>query len=464
MIRVRRFTLASCVALTLCLGLGIVGVAGQRTGLVQLPQGIGSPPQNADTGSGTDTESSTGSTGQSAPQVPNVDDQADRVREAHKLLSARAAAIRDTSKRAWMATVDLGSPAFRARQSVAFDNLITLPLGHFVYTAARPARALSAARALQVGPKAWAASVTGTYAIAGFDRSPQLFDATYTMVQRPGGWRIADDTDGVTPMQIWDLPGMTALPGRSCLVVGNAPRPRMEESRSMSEVAVRRLSGIWGTGWNSRVVIVTPSTGTQFAGLLRSSGKGLDQVAATTQGVSQPGRRALGDRVVINPQVFTALRPIGRRVVITHELTHVAARSSTTRPVPIWLAEGMADYVGYSGLSIERERVASDLLALVRAGKGPSELPTAADFDPSRTRIATSYSSSWLAVSRLVDLYGQARVVAFYRAAASAPTSGVRRDPEVTAAAEFLKSFGVTQAVFVAGWKRYLRTLAQARA
>ena len=151
-------------------------------------------------------------------------------------------------------------------------------------------------------------------------------------------------------------------------------------------------------------------------------------------------------------------------MVITHELTHVAARSSTTDPVPIWLTEGMADYVGYSGLDIPRERVAGELLALVRAGKGPSALPTAIDFDPSRSKITTSYSGAWLAVCHLVDLYGQAKVVAFYRAVASAQsTSGViQPDPEITAASEFPHSFWVTEPQFVASWRRYLRTLAQA--
>jgi hypothetical protein len=155
---------------------------------------------------------------------------------------------------------------------------------------------------------------------------------------------------------------------------------------------------------------------------------------------------------------------MGRRVVITHELTHLAARSSTTSATPIWLTEGMADYVGYSGLVLPRDRVASDLLVLVRAGKGPKALPTETEFDPSKSRIATSYSASWLAVSRLVDLYGQAKVVAFYRAVGSVPAGGGDQPTsEAAAATAFPRSFGVSQAKFVDDWKRYLRTLAQGR-
>ena len=222
---------------------------------------------------------------------------------------------------------------------------------------------------------------------------------------------------------------------------------------------------MWGKEWNSHVVILTPSTTGEFARLLfRSSDNGLDQVAAITQGVIDPGQRAEGDRVVINPKAFTALQPIGRRVVITHELTHVAARSSTMRPVPIWLSEGMADFVGYSGLDLGRARVAADLLVLVRQGKGPKALPTEADFDPAKSKIAPFYSASWLAVSHLADLYGQAKVVGFYRSIAGglAVKQAVGLDPGAIAAQAFPKSFGVTQAQFVTGWEHYLTTLAHA--
>jgi len=211
------------------------------------------------------------------------------------------------------------------------------------------------------------------------------------------------------------------------------------------------------------VVIVTPATTEQFSRLLgRSAGTGLDQVAAITQGTIDQGQRAQGDRVVINPKAFTALQPIGRRVVISHELTHVAVRSSSSRPVPIWLSEGLADYVGYSGLDLPRRRVASELLTLVRAGNGPTALPTAADFDPARNTIAPSYSASWLAISRLVDLYGQSRVVAFYREIAGTPVAGAVAlpDPDATAARAFPLSFGVTEPQFVVSWRHYLQALA----
>ncbi len=443
-------------AIALCAGLVAV-LTGQLNGSFDLR--LGSAPQAAHS-----VQRSGDGNPPAASSVPTVDEPTARMSAAQDLLSVRAKAVKARDKSAWMATVDPPASAFRGRQSVAFDNLVKLPLGQFSYDAVELGPALTPARAQRVGPVAWVAKATGTYSLAGYDRAPRSFEAAYTLVQRPAGWRIADDTDGATPLQMWDLPRMTVLRGRSDIVIGNAPESRMRDYIATADSAVRRVTGVWGTDWDSHVVILTPSTMDEFAKLLsRTSDDGLDQVAAITQGVVGPGQRAQGDRVVINPKAFTALQPLGRRVVITHELIHVAARSSTTRPVPIWLSEGMADYVGYSGLGLSRTRVAAELLALVRQGKGPRMLPTEADFDPAKNKIAPFYSSSWLAVSRLVDLYGQPRVVAFYRSIAGdlKVDPAVESDPASITALAFPKSFGVSETAFVAGWRHYLAALAQ---
>jgi hypothetical protein len=229
---------------------------------------------------------------------------------------------------------------------------------------------------------------------------------------------------------------------------------------------------VWGPGWSSHVVLLTPATAAQFAALLgRRGDQGLDQVAAVTVGSTVSGTRAGGDRVVINPSTFGALQPDGRRVVITHELTHVAIRSSTTRPAPLWLSEGMADYVGYLGLGLPRSRVAAPWLAEVRAGTSPRRLPSDADFDPARTRIAPAYAAAWLACSRLADRYGQARLIAFYRAVAGAgaqagspPGAASARSgaPGPAAAADraFGSVLGTTEQAFVASWASYAARLA----
>ena len=86
--------------------------------------------------------------------------------------------------------------------------------------------------------------------------------------------------------------------------------------------------------------------------------------------------------MVINPAAFARLGTTGRRVVLTHEMTHVAVRQTTTSAVAIWLSEGFADYVAYSGTGVSRRVGAGDLLAQVRAGHGPTRSAVARRLRP----------------------------------------------------------------------------------
>jgi hypothetical protein len=282
-------------------------------------------------------------------------------------------------------------------------------------------------------------------------------------VHRPVGWRLADDTDGGTQPQVWDLPGMRVVRGNASLVIGNAPAARMNDYRAQADAGVARVSRVWGRDWARKAVLVTPATTVQFAALLSRENTGLEQVAAVTEGPVTSGSPATADRVVVNPDAFTRLAALGRRVVITHELTHVAARSSTTRAVPVWLSEGMADYVGYSGLGLPRQRVAADLLVKVRQGTGPAKLPASGDFDPAHATIAPSYAAAWLACSRIADLYGQTRLVAFYRAVAGGlqVPDTIASDPEAITARAFTAALGVSEQSFTRSWLGYLRALAR---
>ena len=392
---------------------------------------------------------------------PGPDPEQLRLQALQSLLQRRAAAVTAHRKADWMATVADPGSVFGKRQSQVFDNLMRLPLARFTYADARNQTALSPTGGSADGPGAWVAKVQGQWALRGFDRGARTYDEYLTVVRRGGGWRLADDRDGGSQLQVWDLPGMRVLTGQRSLVLGNAPPSRMQAYRAQADAGVARVTSVWGTGWSRHVVLVTPATTAEFASLLSRDKNGLDQVAAVTEGPIVTGETAKADRVVVNPGAFTRLASLGRRVVITHELTHVAIRSTTTRPVPIWLSEGMADYVGYSGLGLPRQRVAAELLTRVRQGRGPTRLPTTSDFDPTRSTIAPAYSAAWLACVRIADTYGQARLVAFYRAAAGGLVAQ-GEDPDAVTARAFTSVLKVSQQKFTAAWRAYLRGLAAA--
>ncbi|HET7660722.1 MAG TPA: hypothetical protein VFK66_10070 [Oryzihumus sp.] len=446
MTRAPRWMTATYLTLAVLLLAAVSAVGAFATGLVQLPGTTTRPAV---------TRSSTAN----AAAPPSVDADAARVQALRGLLDQRAAAVSTRSKARWMATVDDPRSVFGKRQSQVFDNLMRLPLSRFRFADPGNQPALAPTGGARLGSGAWVAKVQGEWALAGYDRGSRTYDVFLTVVHRAGRWRLADDRDGGTQLQVWDLPGMRVLRGTSSIVIGNAPSARMDAYRTQADGGVARVTDFWGTGWARRVVLVTPSTPGEFAALLNRDRTGLDQVAAVTEGPITRGEPAHADRVVVNPAAWSRLAALGRRVVITHELTHVAIRSTTTGQVPIWLSEGTADYVGYSGLGLPRQRVASELLTRVRQGKGPTRLPTAADFDPTRSTIAPSYSAAWLACSRIADTWGQARLVAFYRAVARATAGG--QDPDAAASSAFRTVLGTTQQRFTRDWQTYLRQLAR---
>jgi hypothetical protein len=377
------------------------------------------------------------------------------------LLSRRATALRTHDRAAFLATLDNPSSGFALRQLTMFDAVSQLPLAAFSYGTPEPAPALSAARVAQVGPQAWVSRIAGSYQLTGFDTAPREFESYFTVVRRGSAWKLADDTDGGNQPQLWDIPDFTVLRSQTTLVVGAGPASRLRPYLALGDTAVPRVTRVWGTTWKRKIVLVVPATAAQMADQVGQQVGTIAQVAAVTDGPFDNTGRANADRIVLNPRAFANLQPKGQQVVVTHESTHVAIRSTTNRPVPLWLSEGMADFVGYRDVGVGRQQVAAALLDRVRAGRGPTGLPGAADFDPSRSTIAPSYNAAWLAVNRIVDRFGLEALVRFYRTAATSPKPSAQPgDAEVNTAAAFQSVLHVSEASFTADWLSYLRSLA----
>jgi hypothetical protein len=393
---------------------------------------------------------------------PTVDPEVVRVEELQALLEERSEAVLARDRERFAATLDDPGSGFGLRQLAVFDNLVRLPLGTFDYGTPEPAPALSVERAAEVGPDAWVARVEGRYTLAGWDREPRTYETHLTAVQRPDGWKLADDADGGTQPQLWDLPDLQVDSSRSTLVVASGTVRDPRAYLRLGDRAVARVKQVWTRPWGSRVVLVVPATAGEMAEQLGQDAASVEQVAAVTDGSLGTHGRAGSDRVVVNPQAFGRLQPTGQQVVVTHETTHVAVRASTTRPVPLWLSEGLADYVGYSGLDLPRTAIADALLDRVREGDGPTALPTERDFDPATSTIAPSYNAAWLAACRIADRHGQQDLVRFYLRAATRPSaSAPPGDPEQNTREAFASVLGTSEDEFTRDWLSYLRRLSR---
>jgi len=389
------------------------------------------------------------------------------------LLTRRARAVREQDRAGWLATVDPADRRWRTAQATAFDRISRLDARSWTYRLV-DAATLPPRRRAALGAPSRLLTVTLAYRLGADSRDVQR-QQSLTVVQRGDRWYVAADTDGRTERDLWDVTPVTVVRGERSLVVGASSRARMlpQLARDADAAAVR-VDRVWRAPWPRTVVVVVPATVAQMATLLgRPVDSGLDQVAAVTSGELQRGGATpagVADRVVVNPVAFADFSPVGRRVVLTHEFTHVATRASALVATPLWVEEGFADYVGYLDAGLPRSVIAADLMARVREGKLPGRLPTEDDFDPSGTDIAPAYAGSWLAMDLIARDGGTGAVVDFYRVAAGLPPIGrpARRPgtPLPSQAQALRQAFtgvvGVGQARFQARWRAYLRTVASA--
>ncbi len=368
-----------------------------------------------------------------------------RTAAVRELLDRRARAVRAHDRAGFLATVDPSGGPFRARQGRLVDALAGVPLAEWSY-------ALDAARA-RPGDAAldqrygtwWAPAVSLRYRFAHPGAEAATEAQHLTFVERSGRWYVGADDDfaasgGRTPRGLWDGGPVAVVRGRSALVLG---RPGAEAVlRALAtevDAAVPRVTAVWGSGWSRSVVVVVPGDAEDLAEVV--PGADLRQIAAVA--LSGP------DRVVVNPAAFDRLGAVGRRVVLTHEVTHVATRAASGGQVPAWLVEGLADHVGYLGAGVPVRSAARELRADVRAGRVPTRLPSAADFAGGNPALPQAYEQAWLAVRLLVDRYGRDRVLALYR--------GLGRAANPAAAEQLVRrQLGMGTAELTARWRRDL--------
>lgn len=408
---------------------------------------------------GAPTASGAGPPGQDAGGDPST--RAAR-RAAAELLAVRGVALAARDRTGWLATVaDPGSDEGR-RQGTAYDNLVALGVRQLTVSSIRdlPVVPSSATGAGPVSGASWTGVVEMAWAIPGYDSGGRSTTRTIRIVDTDAGWRVARDGGPTDQLQAWDLGALAVERSTSTLLVGDVDPATLRARLADAAAAQDRLGRL--VGGTTPAVLVVPADPTAAARQLgRPDAASLGSLAAATDGPLGPDGRSVADRVVVNPAGFAALTDEGRRVVVAHELTHVAVRATVPGDVPTWLSEGLAEYVAMQGVSVPDTVVAARLLERVRAQGVPSALPSSVDFEPTRAQVPTAYQQAWLAVRAIATRYGEPTLMAFYRRAAGAagPGGGTADARTVAALGEVL---GTTPEAFLAACGAELRALAAA--
>jgi peptidase MA superfamily protein len=360
------------------------------------------------------------------------------------VLAARSKAVLTRDKAAFLALIDPQARAFRARQSVVFDRLKKVPFDNWTYEYASEGPELPAARATALPKGSWVARVFLKYTFRGADL-PVGQEQQLTLVPRGGAWLLAGDSDGGgSGKDIWDIGPIKVVKSKSTLVIGAGTASSLRRYATDGDRAVRDVGRVWKHSWSHRPVVIVPRTQHDMGVITGDGGKGLSQIAAVATGYRV---------VVVNPSAYKRLGDLGRRVIMAHELTHVATEPISHTEVPIWMTEGFADYVAYRAVDLPSGLIAQDILRQVRTKGAPKFLPDDADFDKSRGDLSPAYEGAWLACRMIARTYGEKKLMALYLAFGDRTTTLPEKDIKAV--------LGITETKLVKDWRSYLK--AQAR-
>lgn len=158
--------------------------------------------------------------------------------------------------------------------------------------------------------------------------------------------------------------------------------------------AVTSVERFWGSDWPREIVVVATDSPQQFAAEAHlDPGRDWNDIAAVAVAdeVDLINRRAVGQRIVLAPGA-SGMSDEALRIVLTHELFHLAARADTALDAPRWLTEGVADFV------------ARPAAPLPKGAGAETALPSDAGLDgPNRSM---GYDRAWWFARFVADTFG----------------------------------------------------------
>jgi hypothetical protein len=376
------------------------------------------------------------------------------------LLRGRADALARRDERAFLSTLDpYADQDFLAKQKAMFANLAGVPLDEWSYVLHQEDTIDVSALAKTTGAdELWAPAVDLRYALHGADLVPTTRTMGYLFARRGTTWYLRSDTalddqGRKTWRGPWDFASCQVISTIQGIVLFHPGSESMAERLSGElDTSIAAVSAFWGTGWSQRVALMLPDTPEEMRALV-GPGFPVESVVAVAVAdrVDVDHHTVAGQRVVLSPLGSRALSVASLRVVLRHEILHVAARAETVDGSPMWLLEGFADYVGYRESGITLPQGAPDLADEVKKAGPPTSLPEDKDFRAEGRDLDLAYQKAWSMARFVAETHGEDKLVAMYRTlAAAGPVSASQTDNLLRGV------IGIDRAGLIDGWRQYL--------
>ncbi len=335
--------------------------------------------------------------------APSPHGPADVARSLDRALRQRATAVRRGDRSAFEAGLGR-DPEFVAAQLTYFDNLAQLPLARYSYTFDRGSL-------VREGAGYWVV-VALRLQLEGYDARPVTTPDRFRFEpsRHPGRFVLASVTDPAwearnhVQAQPWDTGPIEVRSTPGVLGIFD-PSSVTQADRLVASVqaGLAAVSAEVPYDWSRSVVIYALSDSRFLDGLDDLPGdhpESLDAVAFPVR-VSPDDSGLAATRVVLSPRMLA--RPGRERDrLVRHELTHVALGAHDDR-APVWLSEGLAEYVSVRPLAPEDRAVPARVLRAAR--QGVSGLPEDASFNDADAD--EHYALAWWACEYLSASYGE---------------------------------------------------------
>jgi hypothetical protein len=331
------------------------------------------------------------------------------VTEEQQLLDQRARAIRAGDLEGFLATVDRHDGGLVARQRRYFANLRQLPLQELAYTVLKsdwPA----GLRAPAWGSDVSVPQVRVATQLRGFDSVPVQRVTGFAFARRAGRVVIISELTGAgrqfpgSNPAPWDLVRIHVRSDLGTLqLYDDTTWDRAATVAAALRTGVQDVRDAVPYPWGGRAVVYVFGRRAVLNSFDGVPGGNIAHLGAMTFPMyAVPGQPAIaGIRFTLLPSSLRAGSAfLGR--IIRHELTHVAL-ADRDDGVPVWFAEGIAEYVGARDIPQSQRRIAT--VALARARRGVDQLPASRGFNGEDQ--AWHYALSWMACDYIAATRGE---------------------------------------------------------
>jgi hypothetical protein len=355
-----------------------------------------------------------------------------------QLLTVQAQALLAGDREAYLAGFD---PALHTEQEQIFERASRMPLERYSVTIA-PDAAISASDAEQGAVEGVAVRVE--YTLRGINPANIfMHDLRYDFVRGGAAWRIsAIEIDENPPF--WHQGDLVLRETPHFLIVARPDvAAELAALEQETETAYAELQAK-GLPLEPSYVAYFTNNPDDFRILTGQSSSRALGVALSRYTFEDNTIVATGYAFYLNGEAFLEEQrgADDRQTTITHELVHLVLASDTRPFTPPWISEGAAVYYSEAPGADERRLLADNGTLADVTLERLTRADSLGEHDFLGQQTGAEYLFSGLTFAYLVETFGEARVLEFYRSYTNVPAADVQ---------ERMPSFGgalVTNAVF----------------